>query len=108
MKISKKELEQIINEAVGKKVATLKESTDFTAKRRIVYAAQNASMEFENEIAKSLGLIDADQLPSNLQIKYFQYAEEMKADIIRAVVAAVGKFATLPRNQTGASKKAVK
>jgi polyhydroxyalkanoate synthesis regulator phasin len=97
VKITKKELQKLIDEAVKAKLA-LNESTDFSAKRQIVHSAQHASMEFEREITKALGLVEPDKLQPALQKRYFEIAEEMKRGIIKSVVDAVGRFATLPRN----------
>jgi len=97
MKITEQELREMIRESVKKKIATLNESSDFTAKRKIVHSAQNASMEFENEIKASLNLINPDDLDPHLQKKYYEIASEMQEAIVQSVVVAVGRFATLPR-----------
>ena len=104
MKITKEELNKIISEAVKKKIASLNESSDFTAKRKIVHSAQNASMEFEGEIKSLLGLVEPDQLPPNLQRKYLEIAESMKQSVVTAVAEAVKQFATMPRNDDGSGK----
>lgn len=101
MRITEEELKRLIKEAVKKKVAALKESSDFTAKRKIVHSAQQASMEFEGEIKSLLNLVDPDQLNPALQQKYFEIAEEMKAGVVAVVAKAVRRFATMPRNDQG-------
>lgn len=101
MKITEEELQGMIKEAVKKKIAALNESSDFTAKRQIVHSAASAAMEFEAEIKSGLGLIDPDQLPPNLQDKYFNIAEEMKAAVVKVVADAVRRFASLPRVDNG-------
>lgn len=101
MKINEDELKVMIKEAVKKKIVALKESSDFTARRKIVHSAQNASMEFEGEIKSLLNLVDPDQLPTNLQEKYFEIAEEMKGKVVQAVAEAVNRFASMPRNDDG-------
>lgn len=97
MKITEPELKKMIKEAVKRKIASLNESSDFTAKRKIIHSAQNASMEFEGEIKSLLNLVDPDQLDQHLQQKYFEIAEEMKGEVVKAVAHAVQRFATMPR-----------
>jgi hypothetical protein len=104
MKISKQTLEALVNEAVAKKMATIKESSDYTAKRQIIHSAQQASMEFENEIASLLNLVTPDELPGHLQREHLEIAETMKGEIVKAVADAVTKFAHLPRKETGNGK----
>lgn len=104
MKISEPELKKMIKEAVKKKMATLKESSDFTAKRKIIHSAQNASMEFEGEIKSLLNLVEPDDLPPNMQTKYLEIAEEMKKEVVQAVANAVRRFATMPRKDSGEGK----
>jgi len=62
-------------------------------------------MEFESEIKSLLNIVEPDQLPPNLQEKYFNIAEGLKADVVQAVAEAVKLFATLPRNDQGEGRK---
>ena len=101
MKVTEEELKEMIREVVTKNIATLKESSDFTAKRNLIHSAQQASMEFEKEILGTLNLISPDDLPSNLQQKYMEIAEEMKGSVVKVVADAVARFATLPRQDQG-------
>lgn len=105
MKISKKQLEQLIESAVEKKLSSLNESSDFTAKRRIIYSAQNMSMEFEEEIKNILNLKNPDELEEGVQQKYFEVVEKMKDDIIKAVSVATRDLVRFPRNDDGEGSK---
>lgn len=92
----------MVNEAVEKKLQTfLNESNDFTAKRKIIYSAQNMSMEFEEEIKSILNLKNPDELNPNIQQKYFEVAEKMKDEIIKAVSIATRELVKFPRNDDG-------
>lgn len=96
MKITEKELRELVSEAISNK---LTENRDFTAKRQIVQAAQTASMSFENEMNNLLDLVPPDDLNPVLQKAYFEVVEEMKLEIVRCVSEAVTKLSRLPRNK---------
>lgn len=96
MKITEKELRDLVNEAISTK---LTENRDFTAKRQIVQAAQTASMSFENEISTLLDLVPPDDLNPVLQKAYFEIVEQMKLEIVHSVSEAVTKLSRLPRNK---------
>ena len=102
MKISKQEIKNLVKEVITEKkvdVEVLKEASDFTAKRKIIQAAQTASMEFEQQIASLLGLVNPDELQPVLQQRYLDAAESMKSKVVRAVAEAVQEFAKMPREQ---------
>lgn len=98
MKITEQEIRKMVQEAIENK---LKHSSDFSARRQIIQAAQNASMEFENEMRSLLNLVNPDELPPPLQRKYLEIVEAMKDGVLVAVGEAMKKLATLPRNNDG-------
>jgi len=97
MKITDQELRELVREVVRKKVATLKEGEDFTARRQVVQSAEKASMEFEKEIVALLGLQHPDALPANLQKEYYVVVDEMKDQIVNAVMSATRELAKFPK-----------
>jgi hypothetical protein len=101
MKVTKEELNTLIQEALQKKMETLKEDVNFTAKRNIVMAAQHASQQFENEIMKAFNLVHPDQLPGHIQEQYFAVVKEMEEGVVHAVKNAVRKLVRFPKNKKG-------
>ena len=97
MKISEKELRKMIREVIQKKVATLKERSALSAKRWVVHAAEKASMYFEKDIVKTLGLSDPDEYPVEFQKRYYAVVEEMKNDIVKAVTKAARELVKFPK-----------
>lgn len=97
MKITDKELRELVREVVRKKVATLKEGEDFSARREVVEAAKTASRTFEKEIVKLLGLIPPDELPDNLQQAYYVVVDDMKEAVVTAVMNATRELAKFPK-----------
>jgi len=100
MKISDNELRMLVREAVKNKVASLKEASDFSARRQIVHSAQSASMDFENEIIGLLNIVRPDEMPPALQKQYYFAVEQMKEKIVSAVMEATKLLAKMPKNNT--------
>jgi hypothetical protein len=97
MKISEQDLKRIIKEALIQELST--NGNDFSAKRAIILAAQNASMEFEQEIIKGLDLVHPDQLTNpKLQERYLQVVKSMEKEVVQAVAKAVKQLVAFPRN----------
>lgn len=101
IKVTEKELQELVREAVSEQLknVSLKESSDFTAKRQIIHAAMQAVMNFENEIIKLLDIQSPDEMPEHLQQKYLEIAEDLKNKVVAAVAEAVKRFSLLPRNR---------
>ena len=99
MKITKQELNEIIKEAVSKKLTSLNEDVNFSAKRNIVMSAQHASKAFENEIIKAFNLRHPDKLPTEIQEKYYLVVKEMEKDFVAAVQKAVRELVRFPKNK---------
>ena len=99
MKITKNELKQLVQEAVKAKLQ--EGSSDFTAKRHIVQAAQNASMSFETEIVSLLNLKNPDEMHPNVQEQYFHIVKDMEERIVAAVEDTVTALTGYPRNESG-------
>lgn len=103
LKVTEKEIRELVLEAVKEEIksSNLKESTDFTAKRQIIHAAMQATMNFESEIVKLLDIQSPDEMPEHLQHRYLEIAEDLKTTVVSAVAEAVKRFSILPRNSDG-------
>lgn len=98
MKVTKEQLQKMITEAILQEFAGVN-GNDFSAKRAIILAAQNASMEFEQEIIKGLDLVHPDQLTNpKLQERYLQVVKSMEKEVVQAVAKAVKQLVAFPRN----------
>lgn len=73
------------------------ESSDYMAGRQVIISAQQASLDFEQEIIKTLGLVNPDDLHPTIRQKFNDVVETMKDDIVRAVKAAVDGLSPFPR-----------
>lgn len=110
MKITKEDLNKVVAEVIKnspelqklkeerrKQQQTLKESGDYMAGRQVIISAQQASLDFESEIIKTLDLVPPDDLHPNLRRRFNDIVEEMKDDIVAAVKRAVEQLAPFPR-----------
>jgi hypothetical protein len=97
--ISEEELRSMVKEVVKKKVATLKEGGDLTARRQVVMAAEKAGMDFEKVIVKILNMVEPDQLPTEYQKRYLAVVKEMNDDIVQAVMSAAKQLVKFPKNK---------
>lgn len=104
MKITDRELRKIIREVVKRKVAKLKEASDFTARRQVVHSAEAASMNFEQEIIKLLGLEHPDNLSPELQKRYYVVVDTMQDKIKSAVMEATRELAAFPKPREDGQK----
>jgi len=59
------------------------------------------SRNFENEILKTFDLQHPDTLGPELQRKYLEVVEGMKAKLVGAAMEAVGQLIRFPRNDEG-------
>ncbi|TXH11325.1 MAG: hypothetical protein E6R04_01725 [Spirochaetes bacterium] len=103
-KISKTSLEEAISKAVQSEVAKLLESNHFSAMRQIEHMASSTSMEFEKNILDALGLENPDNMQPELQQKYFQVVQAMKAGIRSSVLDAAKQLISFPRRDDGKAK----
>ena len=100
MKLTEAELRQMIREALRKNPKVkrqLQESSDYMAGRQVIISAQQASLDFEQEIIKTLGLVNPDDLHPTVRQKFNDVVETMKDEIVRAVKAAVDGLSPFPR-----------
>jgi hypothetical protein len=100
MKITEQELRELVREALRsnpKVKKHLKESSDYMAGRQVIISAQQASLDFEQEIIKTLGLVNPDDLHPSVRQKFNDIVETMKDDIVRAVKGAVDGLSPFPR-----------
>ena len=86
MKISEKELREIVKKAVKSK---LTEATDFSARRRILLKAREASMDFEDQIVDYLDLTKPDEMGDDQQRVYHAIAKKMETKIVNAVAETI-------------------
>jgi hypothetical protein len=101
MKITEKELRALIREAISKKVKTLNEGSDFTARRQLMLSAANTTLNFETEIIKLLDLVSPDKLTPEGQEVYRNAVEKMGDGFKQVVNIAVDELSRLPRNSQG-------
>lgn len=119
MKITKEDLNKVVAEVIKnspelqklkeerrKQQQTLKESGDYMAGRQVIISAQQASLDFESEIIKTLDLVAPDDLHPNLRRRFNDIVEEMKDDIVAAVKRAVEQLAPFPRTNDENKPKA--
>jgi hypothetical protein len=97
MKINEQEIRDMVREVVAKKLSELNEGKDFSARRQVVHSAKQASMEFEKEIVGLLGLEHPDNLPPDLQKRYYLAVEKMNSEIVKAVMSATMELAKFPK-----------
>lgn len=119
MKITEQELHKMIKEALQKRgikptsvpkvtpKKVTKESADYMAGRQVIVSAQQASLDFEKEIIKTLGLVNPDELHPNLRKRFNEIVETMKDDIVSAVKIAVDGLAPFPREDDKNTQKSV-
>ena len=111
MKIKESELRTIIREALVlrmktdpesvKKIANIKESTDFVARREIQASIDRVVLDIEKDvILKALDIIDPNKLDPKLQAAYLSIANNMREGIKAAIQDAVKKLSPFPRNST--------
>lgn len=86
MKITEKALKEVIQKAVKKH---LTESSDFTARRKILLKAREASMDFEDQIVDYLDLMKPDDMPEEQQRVYHAIAKKMESRIVNAVAETI-------------------
>jgi len=105
MKITQKELKEMIREAVAKKIALNEGSNDFEAKRKIIHKAQEVSMEFEKEIINLLGLISPEEYDSQERLAaYYNVVKTFENEFVNAVTKVVHDLAKFPRKDKGVKK----
>jgi len=100
MKITKAELQKLVRESVRKQMMAAKglnEAADYMAGRQVLVSAQQASLDFEKEIIKTLDLVSPDELNPNLRTRFNEIVETMKDDIVSAVRVAVEQLTPFPR-----------
>ncbi len=96
MKIKQSEFEKMV-ESIADRIKPIQENADFTAVRRIQHAAAEASMNFEDVIVKQLKLIHPDKMAPEVQEAYVAITESMKQKVIAAILEALNKLETFPR-----------
>lgn len=100
MKITEEQLRKIVRESLRnnpKVQKYLRESSDYMAGRQVIISAQQASLDFEQEIIKTLGLVNPDDLHPQLRQKFNHLVEGMKEEIVEAVKKAVDGLVSFPR-----------
>lgn len=108
MKITQRELQEMIREAVRKKLQQkrkkkLQEGSSFTARRVIDEIIPTKAREFEADIISNLGILGPDELRPEMQVKYLAIAEEMREGFRQAARAAVRKLQNFPKKEDESS-----
>ena len=117
MKITEQEIRDMVVEALKKKHSkqtqqaqpslkkkAVKESADYMAGRQVIVSAQQASLDFEKEIIKTLGLVNPDEIHPNIRKRFNEIVETMKDNIVSAVKVAVDGLSPFPRVDDVANK----
>lgn len=113
MRITEEQLREMVRSKVQEKLENLKqegkinlqEASDFTARRKVIQSAQDASMNFENDIINTLGLEHPDNLDDNLQQKYYEIAKSMQDKVVSAAMEAAKYLSSFPRKDSGKGRK---
>ena len=71
------------------------------AKREIIALMDSTSRNFETEIVKTFNLQSPDMLTPDLQRRYLEVVEEMKAELVAAAMKAVQQLIHFPSNDQG-------
>ena len=109
------EIRTVVREALEKqyknnpevviKLAKLKESSDFIARREIQASIDRLVLDIEKDIIiKALDVVDPNKLDPKLQAAYLKISEEMKNGIKLSIQNAVKKLAPFPRNSSDSPK----
>lgn len=102
IEISKTKLQEMINKLVEAKLVEFVDGQNpIMAKREIIALMDSTSRNFENEIIKTFKLQNPDMLSPELQRKYLEVVEGMKAELVSAAMKAVQQLIHFPRQDEG-------
>lgn len=92
MKITKKELSEMIQEAIKQSLnesEKLNESGDFMSRRELLHKARDASFKFEQEIIKTLDLEDPNKMAPEDRTTFLHIVRAMGKGITNSVAKAI-------------------
>jgi len=98
----------MVREVVKSKLSALNEGRDFSARRQVIHSARAASMDFEKEIVGLLGLEHPDNLPPDMQRRYYAVVEAMQKKIVGAVMDATKDLAAFPKPKEAAKPRSTR
>jgi len=102
IEISKSKLQEMINKLVESRLNEFVDGQNpIMAKREIIALMDSTSRNFENEIIKTFKLQNPDMLSPELQRKYLEVVEGMKAKLVGAAMEAVQQLIHFPRQDEG-------
>lgn len=92
MKITKKQLQEMVKAAVKTQLVTqpINEGAgNFMSRRELLNKARDASFKFENEIIKTLDLEDPNTMPIEKRTEFLRIMRVMEKEIVKAVAGAI-------------------
>jgi hypothetical protein len=102
--ISETTLKEMVGQAVQKKLLEMSDvNNPIMAKREIIALMDSTSRNFESEIIKTFNLQNPDSLSPELQRKYLEIVEGMKAELVAAAMKAVTQLIMFPKQDEGNS-----
>jgi hypothetical protein len=100
--ISETTLKEMVGQAVQKKLLEMSDMNNpIMAKREIIALMDSTSRNFESEIIKTFNLQNPDSLSPELQRKYLEVVEGMKAELVAAAMKAVTQLIMFPKQDEG-------
>jgi len=92
--LSESKLEELVTKIVAKR---LNEEASFNAIRTLTIKAQDAALKFENDIVKTLGLVDPNAMSDVEQDLYATVMADLHQTFATAVANAAKTVARLPK-----------
>lgn len=100
--ITKGQLQEMVNRIIEARLLEFSTSNNpIMAKREIIALMDSTSRNFENEIIKTFKLQNPDMLSPELQRKYLEVVEGMKAELVAAAMKAVQELIHFPKQDEG-------
>lgn len=100
--LTKSQLREMVNKVVQERILEFAMGENpIMAKREIIALMDSTSRNFENEIVKTFGLQHPDTLATDLQRRYLEIVEQMKAELVGAAMKAVRELIHFPKQEKG-------
>ena len=100
--ITESSLKEMVNDIVKSKLMEFSDGNNpIMAKREIIALMDSTSRNFESEIIKTFNLQNPDTLTPDLQRKYLEVVEGMKAELVAAAMKAVTQLIMFPKQDEG-------
>lgn len=102
IKVTKSQLKEMVAKVVNERLLEFATNENpIMAKREIIALMDSTSRNFENEIIKTFGLQHPDSLQTDLQRRYLEIVEQMKAELVGAAMKAVRELIHFPKQEKG-------